>query len=213
MPITEAVRQPSSIALWTLSAQMGVSGREVATRISERAGVPLYDDSALLEAALERGLEALAADESALATRVGGRLEMLGLQAAIAAGSTDAMQELRLRQELPEVARVLIRETARPPGVVLAAAGFAALRNNPAAIHIRLRASRDWRIASYARDNLVDRGSAKRAIQADDRKQRKLAWLLGGVDIEDPRAFSMVLDVSQFTTDRLVELLLSCTGF
>jgi hypothetical protein len=157
--------------------------------------------------------EALAADESALATRVGGRLEMLGLQAAIAAGSTDAMQELRLRQELPEVARVLIRETARPPGVVLAAAGFAALRNNPAAIHIRLRASRDWRIASYARDNLVDRGSAKRAIQADDRKQRKLAWLLGGVDIEDPRAFSMVLDVSQFTTDRLVELLLSCTGF
>src|SRR5690348_7873824 len=113
MPITEAVRQRSSIALWTLSAQMGVSGREVATRLSERAGVPLYDDGALLEAALERGVEALAADESALATRVGGRLGMLGLQAAVAAGSIDAMQELCLRQELPEVARVLIRETAR----------------------------------------------------------------------------------------------------
>jgi cytidylate kinase len=127
-------------------------------------------------------------------------------------GAADAFRELRLRQELPELGRAVVAEAARRPGVILASAAFAALQEHPTAIHVRLRAPLEWRIESYRRHRLVDRACAEKAVKHDDHVKRAWVKTLYHVDIDDPSWFSLVVDVSRFSPDRVVETMLAAAG-
>jgi Cytidylate kinase-like family len=98
------------------------------------------------------------------------------------------------------------------PCVILAAAGFAALPDHPSAIHVRLRAPLEWRIAAYQRDNVVDRRCAEKAVKHDDHVKRVWVRTLYGVDVDDARQFSLVLDASRFSAARIVETMLAAAG-
>ena len=89
---------------------------------------------------------------------------------------------------------------------------FAALSEHPSALHVHLRAPLEWRIAAYQRERLVDRRHAEKALKHDD--QRTHAWVrsLYHVDVDDARHFSLVLDASRFSCERLVETLLAAGG-
>jgi cytidylate kinase len=91
-------------------------------------------------------------------------------------------------------------------------AAFAALADHPSAVHVRLHAPLECRIASYQREHLVDRRCAEKALKHAD--QRMHAWVksLYHVDIDDARHFSVVLDTSRLSPDRIVELLLAAAG-
>jgi cytidylate kinase len=131
---------------------------------------------------------------------------------AMTTGSLDAFQELQLRQTLPELGRAVVGDAARHPCVIFAAAAFAALPEHYSAIHVRLRAPFDWRITSYQREHLVDRRRAEKALKHDDHLRHKWVKTLYHVDIDESRLFSVVLDASRLSTDRLVEVALAAGG-
>ncbi len=196
--------------VWTISAQAGTGGEDVAARLAVAAGVPLLDRKTLALFAHE--LNPLVEDGEELERRVGGPLNLAALSLAMTTGSFDAFQELQLRNTLPDLGRAVLGDAARRPCVIFAAAAFAALPEHPSAIHVRLRAPFDWRIVNYRREHLVDSRCAEKALKRDDHLGHKWVKTLYHVDADASHQFSMVLDASRFSVDRLVEVLLAAGG-
>jgi cytidylate kinase len=100
----------------------------------------------------------------------------------------------------------------RSPCAIYLPAAFAALQDHPAAIHVRLRAPVECRLAAYQREHLVNRRLAEKALKRDDHRMQAWVRSLYGADIDDPRRFSLVFNASCFSRDRIVELLLAAGG-
>ena len=197
------------MTVWTISAQEATGGTRVAAELAAAARVPLLDREALSLLAHETDPALPELDE--LEARFG-RFTMLSLSAALSVGAAEAFQEVELRHRLPELGRTVLGEAARTSCVIYVPAAFAALPDHPAAVHVRLGAPLECRIASYQREHLVDRRCAEKALKRDD--HRRQAWVksLYRVDIDDARRFSLVLDTSRFSPERLTEILLAAAG-
>jgi cytidylate kinase len=193
--------------IWTISAALGTGGPAVATELADRAGVRLLDRAALAEVAHD--LRPDVRDVEALEARVGGRLNAFALGAALTAGSAEAFHELQLRQTLPDLGRAVLHEASRQSAVILVPGAFAALRDHPSAVHVRLHAPFAWRVDTYARCELVDHACAEKKVKHDDHAKRAWVRTLYHLDIEDMRLFSIALDVSRFSTERLAEIVLA----
>jgi hypothetical protein len=174
------------------------------------ADVPLLDRKTL--SLFAHALNPLVEDGEELEARVGGSLNLATLSMAMTTGSVDAFQELQLRQTLPELGRAVVADAARYPCVIFATAAFAALPEHLSAIHVRLRAPLDWRIASYQREHLVDRRCAEKALKRSDHLNHAWVKTLYRVDVDDSRLFSVVVDASRFSPERVVEILLAAGG-
>lgn len=198
------------MGVWTICAQAGTGGEDVAARLAVAADVPLLDRKTLALFAHE--LNPLVADGDDLEKRVGGSLNLAALSMAMTTGSLDAFQELQLRHTLPELGRAVVGDAARRPCVIFAGAAFAALPEHHTAIHVRLRAPLEWRIANYQREHLVDHRCAEKSLKHDDHLRQKWVKTLYHVDIDESRFFSIVVDASRFSIDRLVETLLAAGG-
>jgi hypothetical protein len=198
------------MGVWTICAQAGTGGEDVAARLAVAAGVPLLDRKTLALFAHE--LNPLVADGDDLEKRVGGSLNLAALSMAMTTGSLDAFQELQLRHTLPELGRAVVGDAARRPCVIFAGAAFAALPEHHTAIHVRLRAPLEWRIANYQREHLVDHRCAEKSLKHDDHLRQKWVKTLYHVDIDESRFFTIVVDASRFSIDRLVETLLAAGG-
>jgi hypothetical protein len=197
------------MAVWTISAQEGTGGTRVAAELAAAAQVPLLDRDAL--GLLAHQIEPALPQLDDLEARFG-RFTMLSLSAALSVGSADAFQEVELRHKLPALGRAILGQAARSPCVIYLPAAFAALEDHPSAIHVRLRAPLECRIAAYQRERLVDRRCAEKALKHDDHRMQAWVRSLYRVDIDDARRFSLVLDASRFSRERLVEILLAAAG-
>jgi cytidylate kinase len=198
------------MAVWTIAAQGGTGGERLAAELAEAASVPLLDREALVHVAHE--VEPRILEDDNLQERLGGRLNALALSTAITVGSPDAMREYELRQKLPALARDVLARTACSPCVIYAPAAFAALADHHSAIHVRLHAPFEWRVAEYQREHLVDRSTAEKQLRHNDHRQHAWVKSLYHVDIDDTDRFSLVLDASRFSPERLVDLLLAAGG-
>jgi Cytidylate kinase-like family len=195
------------MGVWTIAAQEGTGGTFVAAELAARAGVALLDRTTLAHAAHE--LDPAFPEDDDLQKRVGGRLNALALSTAITTGSPDVFREIQLRKTLPTLGRAVLEEAAHAPCVIYAAAAFAALSTHCSAIHVRLWAPLEWRTAAYQRRHLVDRRCAEKTLRHDDHREQAWVKSLYGVDLDDPQHFSLVLDASRFSPERLVETMLA----
>jgi hypothetical protein len=198
------------MTVWTIAAQEGTGGARLAAELALAADVPLLDRTAL--AVLAHRLDPDCPPDDALERRLGGRLNTLALSTAITVGSPDAFREIELRHKLPALGRAVVAEAARTPCVIYAPAAFAALSQHPAAVHVRLWAPLHWRIAAYRREHLVDRRCAEKALKGLDHSERAWVKSLYHMDIDDFRNFSLALDASGFSPDRLVQSMLAAGG-
>jgi hypothetical protein len=198
------------MAVWTISAQQGTAGDRVAELLATAAGVPLIDRASLAAFACE--LKPELGDSDDLEALVGSPVRLAGLSVGMFSGSVEAFRELQLRSTLPELGRTIMSEAARLPCVILASGAFAALPLHSSAVHVRLWAPLEWRIRTYQRERIVDRRCAEKAVKRDDHVT--CAWVksLYGVELGDSRQFSLVLDTSRLSQDRLVEILLAAAG-
>jgi cytidylate kinase len=203
------------VRVWTISALEGTGGEQVAAELATVAGVPLFDRDTLVSLAnsIDPGLRNVEGFEE-IEQRVGGRLNALALSMAMTSppSAAAALQESQFRETLPELIRKTVVAAAHQPCVILAPAAFAALGEHPAATHVQLRAPRAWRIDAYQREHLVDRDSAEKAVKHDEHVKRGWLRSLYHVDLDDIRAFNIVLDTSRFSPERLVEILLAAGG-
>jgi hypothetical protein len=203
------------MSVWTIAAQEGTGGERIAADLAAAAGVPLLDRPALARIAHELDPDELEVEDlEEIERRFGGRLRMLALGMAYTAGpaAPAAFEELRFRNALPALGRAVIGEVTRRPCVILAPAAFAALPAQSGAINVRLRAPLACRIDAYQRDHLVDHGCAEKAVKHDDHIASAWVRSLYHLDINDDRLFTLVLDATRFSADRLVEILLAAGG-
>ncbi len=70
----------------------------------------------------------------------------------------------------------------------------------------------DWRIASYRREHLVDRRCGEKALKRNDHLNHTWVKTLYHVDVDDSRLFSVVVDASRFSPERVVKILLAAGG-
>ena len=197
------------MTVWTISAQEGTGGTRVAAALAAAAGVPLLDREGL--SVLAHAFDPALPEFDELEARFG-RFTMLSLSAALSVGSVEAFQEVDLRHRLPDLGRAVLGEAARSSCVIYVPAAFAALSDHPSALHVRLCAPLECRIASYQREHIVDRRCAEKALKRDDHRIQAWVKSLYRADIDDGRRFSLVLDTSRFTPERLVEILLAAGG-
>ncbi len=197
------------MTVWTISAQEGTDGARLAAELAAAAQVSLLDREAL--SLLAHQADPALPQLEELDARFG-RFTMLSLSTAISVGSAEAFQEVELRHKLPALGRALLGEAARSPCVIYLPAAFAALSEHPSAVHVRLSAPLEYRIAAYRREQLVDRRCAEKALKHDDHRKQMWVKSLYRVDIDDAQRYSLVLDVSRFSRDRLVEILLAAAG-
>jgi hypothetical protein len=202
------------MAVWTVSAEQGTGGDRVSAALAAAADVALYDRDALALLAREINPDVTGADTiDELERSVGrGSVTLLALGIPFSPIAGEAVRQLQLCHALPSLGRAVTTRAARTPSVIFASGAFAALDAHPGATHVRLRAPLEWRIAQYANEHLVNHRCAEKAVREDD--HRKHAWIksIYHVDICDPKHFSIVLDVSRFSSDRLVETLLAAGG-
>jgi Cytidylate kinase-like family len=197
--------------VWTISAEAGAGGERVAADLAAAAGVPLLDFKALSSLMPEELGDV--PDLAHLEERVGGRLNAIGLSLAmIGTGSALALSELEFRRTLPELGRAVLGEAARSSCVILAQSAFLGLRDHVSAIHVRIHAPLEWRIDAYRRDNVVDRAAAERAVKHDDHMTRTWVKTMYHANIDDYALFSVVVDASRFSMERLVEMLVAAAG-
>jgi Cytidylate kinase-like family len=196
--------------IWTISAEAGAGGERVAADLAAAAGVPLLDFKTLSSFAPD--VLGDVPDMAALEERVGGRLNAIGLSLAmIGAGSGVAVSEIEFRRTLPELGRTILEKAARESCVIPAPSAFLALSDRVSAVHVRLHAPLDWRIDRYQRDHVVDRGVAGNAVKHDDQMTRTWVKTIYHASLDDYALFSIVLDASRFSTERVVEMLLAAS--
>jgi hypothetical protein len=199
------------MAVWTISAQPGTPGAEVAHALAARAEVPLFDRKALEPLVHELSPELGSLDD--VEGRFGGRLNALALALAMSYGAPAAFGELELRRTLPELGRKVLGEIARHPAVILTSAAAAqALRDHPSAVHARLWAPEEWRISAYARSELVDRPTAARRLNQADHVERTWVRALFDVRVDDPTLYTVAVDASRLGPDQIVDVLLAAAG-
>jgi Cytidylate kinase-like family len=199
------------MAVWTISAQPGTPGREVAVELAARAGVPFYDRKALEPLVHELSPELGNLDD--VEGRFGGRLNALALSLAMNYGASSAFRELELRRTLPELGHKVVGEIARQPAVILASAAAAqALHDRPGAVHARLWAPKEWRVAAYARSEMVDHATAEHDVAHADHVERNWVSALFDIRVDDPTLYTVVLDASRLDPDLIVDVLLAAAG-
>jgi cytidylate kinase len=203
------------MTIWTIAAQAGTGGDRIAAELATSAGVLVFNRQTLAQFAHDLNPDEFEVEDiEQIEERFGGRLRMLALSTAMttAAVAAVALPEIQFRSRLPELGRAVFREVARQPCVILSPAAFAALAEHPGAVHVRIHAPLETRIAAYQRDHVVDRGHAEKAISRDDHVKSALVRSLYHAGMDDDRLFGLVLDSSRFTPERLVEILLAAGG-
>jgi hypothetical protein len=177
-------------------------------------GVPYLDrhipeavvaQSGLSEAAIadvdeepRRGLERLTASMGRLSTITGG-----------AGGSVERLdlQERRLRAYLEE----FLARASLTGGVALGRGGMVVLRSVPWALHVHLHGPREARIRQGMALQGIDRETAERHQQVEDRTRVGYVRRAYGVDGEDPALYHLVLDSTALDLGTCVELIVAAS--
>jgi cytidylate kinase len=190
------------VTVWTISAQAGSGGEQIAPLLAERVGVPLVDP--------------LTTDGAPHGRRVR-RIASWFFEAGACTGSMFvASTDLRLVQsETPterELTESLISEAARSPAVIADWSAFAVLADHPAACHVRVRAPVEWRVARYARENCVSARVAEQELRTLERERCAYMRQLYGRQLDAPENFTLVCDASRLPPTHIVDLLLAAAG-
>lgn len=194
----------------TLAALHGTDGSVVGPRVAERLGVEFLDRAISSAIAERTGLseEAVAAVDD----RPRRGVDRLVSNLARVADSTTAtgrpvervdLEERRLRGELEEF---LVR-SSRAGGVVLGRGGAVVLASVPGALHVYLGGPRQGRIHRVMESEGVDRLTAERRVDDNDRARREYVREFYGVNGDDPGLYHLVVDAVALGVGACVELI------
>jgi hypothetical protein len=196
--------------LVTLAALYGANGTAIGPLVAEKLGVPYLDREIPAAVAARTGLsdDAVADidDEPRSGLdRLAGSLGRLSTITGATGGSVERldMQERLLRAYIEE-----FLATARTTGgVALGRGGMVVLRSTPWALHVHLGGPRESRIARRMAADGIDRQTAERRQQAEDRARFRYVQRVYGIDGGDPSLYHLMLDSTTLDLDTCVGLI------
>lgn len=197
----------------TLAALYGAGGSVVGPRVAERLGVPFLDRAIPRLVAERAGLEEAAVEEAGVVPRTGwSRLfDALG-RASPASGASGQLERLDLesRSLHAEIERFLA-DASRSGGVVLGRGGAVVLASVPGALHVYLGGDRNGRIERVMELHDVDRATAARRVEANDRARRDYVRSVYGIDGDDAALYHLMVDANALGVDVCVELIVAAS--
>jgi cytidylate kinase len=198
--------------LVTIAALYGAGGSLVGPRVAQRLGVPFLDreipDAVAARTGLPEDAIANVDDEPRSGIeRLTDSLSRLSTVSGATGGSVERLdlQERRLRAYLEQA----LANASSTGGVALGRGGMVVLRSVPWALHVHLGGPRKNRIQQGMRVNNVDRASAERRLETEDRARMEYVRRAYGVDGEDPTLYHLMLDSTALDLDTCVDLIVT----
>jgi cytidylate kinase len=200
----------------TLAALHGTEGSVVGPRVAERLDVEFFDRAVSSAIAERTGLteQAVASVED----RPRRPIDRLVSNLARVTDSTTAtgrpvervdVEERRLRGEIEEF---LVR-ASRAGGVVLGRGGAVVLASVPGVLHVYLGGPREGRVEQVMESERVDRPTAERRVDANDRARREYVREFYGVDGDDPSLYHLVVDAVALGVEGCVDLIVLASNY
>jgi cytidylate kinase len=196
----------------TLAAFYGAGGTVVGPRVAERLGVAFLDRGILTAVAQRLRVPEEAVSESEEPPPQGGVGRLF--QSLARAGISDAaavdnpeLDDRRYRAETEE----FIAAAAEAGGVILGRGGQVILRGRPGVLHVLLSGLREARIRQGMEVEGVDRKTAERRQQANDRARIEYVRHCYGVDPLNPDLYHLVLDSPALGLDTCVDLVVAAS--
>jgi cytidylate kinase len=210
MSTDDSVAGPSRPVV-TLAAFYGAGGTVVGPRVAERLGVPFLDRGILSAVAQRMRVpeEAAAEYEEPRQSGVGrllGSLARVGISDAAPMDSLE-LEEHRYRAETEE----FIAAAAASGGVILGRGGQVVLSGRPGVLHVFLGGPREARIRQGMEIEGVDRKTAERRQEANDRARIEYVGRNYGVDGLDPDLYHLRVDSTAVDFDTVVDLIVAAS--
>jgi cytidylate kinase len=198
----------------TVAALYGAGGSVVGPRVAERLGVPLLDREIPEDVARRTGLskEAVAGVDERPRSRMERLTETLGRASNItgdAAGSNERpdLQEHQLRGYIEDA----MARLSASGGVAIGRGGMVVLADVPGALHVHLGGPRDARIEQRMALEGIDRKTAERRQEAEDRARARYVRGAYGVDGGDPSLYHLMIDSTALDLDTCVDLIVTAS--
>jgi cytidylate kinase len=193
----------------TISASYGAGGSQIGPRLAHRLGAT-FVDRAIPTAVAERLAvplsEAIAHDEAVRSVLE--RVLVRFAPAAQAFSGAAPPSELLDERSYLNMAEQVIRELAAGRSVViLGRAAAVVLRDEPAALHVRLDGPRERRLEQAMRLEGVDREAAERHMRETDRARKAYVRQFYDVDARDASLYHLIVDSTAIALDTCVELI------
>jgi cytidylate kinase len=206
-----ARRAMANARVVTLAAFYGAGGTVVGPRVAERLGVAFLDRGILTAVAqrLRVPEETVAESEEPPQGGVGrllGSLARAGISDAAAVDNPE-LDDRRYRAETED----FIAAAAESGGVILGRGGQVILRGRPGVLHVLLGGPREARIRQGMEIEGIDRKTAERRQQANDRAWTEYVRRSYGVDPLDPNLYHLVLDSPALGLDTCVDLVVAAS--
>jgi cytidylate kinase len=191
----------------TISASFGTGGSRVGPAVAERLGVELLDRAIPTRVAERLAVpleDALAHDES-LGDAIGRLASSFALLPELAGALVQA-GVLAGEDYRRETERIILEHAPRG-AVVLGRAGAIVLRDHPGALHVRLDAPPERRIAQAMELSGVQRADAERLRRQTDRAREAYVRHFYGADARDPSLYHLVIDSTALPLETVIDLI------
>lgn len=202
------------MSLVALSAAYGAAGSRIGPALAEHLRVPFVDRAVPLAVAERLDVSVDEADPSEEG-RAGSLLQrMLAGFIGADTGVPVAPAPELLSEDDFRVAteRVLRAQASTGEGVILGRGGVFVLRDDPAALRVRLTGPRERRIAQAMRLQNLSREAAEAGAKRLDAAHADYVRQAYGARIDDPWHYDLVLDATRFSVDACVELIAAAVG-
>ncbi|HOO90099.1 MAG TPA: cytidylate kinase family protein [Syntrophales bacterium] len=181
------------MALITITAGIGCGGSEIARRVAEGLGIPLYDDETLRKESIALGLspkELKSLDEKA-------------------PGFLSRVLELHPQSYLELLEAVIYDVSHRGDGVIIGHGAPFLLRDFGCALHVRIYSSEETRLQKIISSYKIGRSAALKTIRGSDSSRRGFMHYAFGMDWDDPALYDLIINRDKLGTDAAADLLIS----
>ncbi len=197
----------STPPLVTISASYGAGGSQIGPALAKRLGVEFLDRAIPTRVADRLQVpidDALSHDES-LGDAIGRFVSSFALLPELAGAMVQAgvLGGEDYRRETER----LIREHVATGAVILGRAAAVILRDEPAALHVRLDGPPERRVENAMKLEGLDRGDAERLRKSGDRAREAYVRHFYGCDARDPALYHLVIDSTALPASTVVEVI------
>ena len=200
--------------LVTIAALYGAGGGAIGPRVAQRLGVPYLDREIPDAVATRAGLAHEAVDEIDERPRSGvERLTAsLGRLSTITGGTGGSVEHLDLQERrVRAYIEQFLATACTTGGVAVGRGGMVVLRSVPWALHVHLGGAREPRSAQRMTTEGIDRATAERRQEIEDRTRIGYVRRAYGVDGNNPALYHLMLDSTMLDLDTCVDLIVAAS--
>ena len=197
------------MSLVTVSAPYGCGGSQIGPALAQRLGVPFVDRAISVEVAAR--LAVPLADVFSREHTAGSVLDRVLASLAPMAqafGAGETTPEPVAERSLRDAAEgIVLERAAGGQAVILGHAAAVVLRDDRRALHVRLDAPREARLAQAMRIQAIDRPTAERRMAETDRARYAFVRRHHGADARDPDLYHLLIDSTAIDLTACVEMI------